>query len=187
MDSGPPIDKMGLRSAQMGTISVKDILVQEEALLGKEGGGHVHFSTSMHWERIGLSALFLGSMTRLFEDALAFARQREVFGKNIGKYQAISHALAEIKTELEASRLMVREGGEKLASGKDLAAFAAMCNMYVSEMYKRNTIRLLQIYGAKGYINNSDIERSVRDAAASTIYSGTSEILKNIIAQTLRL
>lgn len=185
--SSEKIEKMGLRSCLMGRLSLDQVQVPASAVLGKPGGGMIQFSQSMTWERIGLSALHIGTMERLLEKTKEYARSRTVFGQPIGKYQAISHQLAELEMMLEAGRLLVYKAAWKLREGQAATVEASLAKLFVSEMYKNQTMNLLQIFGASGYVGNSDIERSVRDAAAATLYSGTSEIQKNIIAKYLKL
>ena len=184
-DSPGKIEKMGLRSCQMGTVNVSNVRVSENAILGKPGGGTVHFTQSMLWERIGLSAIHIGTLHRLLEDAVAYAKGRKVFGKSIDRHQAIGHKLADVKVQLEAARMLVYKAAWLLEEGKNASNAASIAKLYVSEVYKTQTMNLLQVYGAIGYIKNSDIERSVRDSAAATLYSGTSEILKNMISRSM--
>ncbi len=181
------IEKMGLRSCLMGDVSLCDVRVSRKAILGKPGGGTRQFTQSMTWERIGLSAIHIGTMQRLLEKTIDYAKKRKVFGKNIGKYQAVAHQLVDLKVQLEAGRLLVYKAAWQLKEGGNPTVEASAAKLFVSELYKKSTMILLQIFGAIGYVENSDIERSVRDAAGATLYSGTSEIQRNIIAKNLKL
>lgn len=181
------VDKMGLRSVLMGDVIFENTRVSKQQLLGKEGGGAIIFNKSMIWERIGLSALHLGTLTRIFDDAKQYVKGRKSFGQSLNKYQAISHKLVEIKVELEASKLLVFDAALKLQHNKSADLAASITKLKASEIYKKGALEILQIFGANGYINNSHIERTVRDATASTLYSGSSEIQKNLIAGRIGL
>lgn len=185
--SSEKIEKMGLRSCHMGRLSLSNVSVPENSILGKPGGGTRQFTGSMTWERIGLSAIHIGTVQRLLDKTISFAKDRRVFGQSISKYQAIRHQIVDLKVQLEAARLLVFKAAWKLKEGQNANTSASVAKLFVSEMYKMQTMNLLQIFGALGYVENSDIERSVRDAAASTLYSGTSEIQKNIIASSLKI
>ncbi|MFT4664331.1 MAG: alkylation response protein AidB-like acyl-CoA dehydrogenase [Polaribacter sp.] len=185
--TGEAVEKMGLRSCLMSKVLLNDITCSPEAVLGKPGGGMRQFSESMTWERIGLSAIHMGTVQRLLEQTIAYAKERKLSGQAISKHQSIAHQLVEVKVQLEAARNLVYKAAWKLSEGKTANEAASIAKLYASEMYKKQTMHLLQIHGAIGYINNSDIERSIRDAAAATLYSGTSEIQKNIIARYLKL
>ena len=180
-------DKMGMRTALMGKIAFQDILVDKEAILGKEGQGSVVFNYAMNWERIGMAALHLGTMRRLLEEFIVFARQRSVGRKTMKSFQAVQHTIAQISTEVEAASLLVYKAAILLEKPNRVHQYAAMAKYKVAELYKNGTAKLLHLYGAQGYVDNHEIERMTRDAAASTIYSGTSEVLLNIIAKWQRL
>jgi len=174
------IDKMGLRSCEMGAVFFEEVLVDAEALLGKEGGGAIIFLKSMDWERIGLSALHIGTLERLLTETETFVKQRKVFGKAIGKFQAIAHKLVDLRVETEATKLLIYKAACTLQQNKSADLLASMAKLKTSELYKNGLLDLLQIFGATGYVGNTDIARTLRDAVASTLYSGSSEIQKNL-------
>jgi alkylation response protein AidB-like acyl-CoA dehydrogenase len=182
-----PVEKMGLVSCLMGEVHFEDLFVESSTLLGKEGGGAMIFNKSMEWERICLGALHLGTMKRLLEQAVDFAKARKSGGKNIGSYQAISHPLANFKARLEGARLLTLNAAWKLDRCESVINDAAICKLSVSETYKDLTIFLTQLYAGQAYRKGHPIEYQLRDAMASTIYSGTSEIQRNIIARNLGL
>lgn len=177
---GQTYTKMGLRTCSIGELILENSTAQ---LLGKEGAGLSIFTTAMNWERIGLSAIYVGTMQRLFEQSLNYAKNRNQGGKKIGDNQAISHKIAEMKTLIHASRLMVNNAAKKLNTDRSVNEFASMCKYFVSENYNKVCQYAIQIHGGNGYMEDYEIERSLRDAQASTIYSGTTEIQKNIIAK----
>ena len=182
------ITKMGLRSCLMGNIIFnKDSVIPESQLLGKEGSGAMIFNKSMIWERIGLSAIHLGSLTRILEETIQFLKQRKVFGSSLSKKQVLAHKLVDIKIELLAARQLVYQAVDLLENKKPADELSSIVKVKVSELYKRSLVDILQLYGAAGYINKHEMERMMRDALASTIYSGTTEIQKNIIGRRMGL
>jgi alkylation response protein AidB-like acyl-CoA dehydrogenase len=180
-------DKMGLRTVLMGELTLSDVYVAEEAVLGKIGQGANAFMHSMDWERICLFATHIGTMERLLEQSVAHAKTRKQFGQSIGKYQAISHRIADMRVSLEAARLLIYRGAWNLGRSTGASLDASIAKLFTSEAYVEAALATSQIHGAMGYLTEFGIERMVRDAIGSTIYSGTSEIQRNIIARWLGL
>ncbi|MDF1672835.1 MAG: acyl-CoA dehydrogenase [Vicingaceae bacterium] len=175
--------KMGLRTCSIGELILDNSSLDVSQLIGKEGAGLGIFTTAMDWERIGLSAIYVGTMQRLFEQSLAYAKTRTQGDKEIGKNQAISHKIAEMKTTIHSCRIMIYNAAKKLGKERTVSELASICKLYVSESYIKICQNAMQIHGGNGYMEEYEIERCLRDAQASTIYSGTSEIQKNIIAK----
>ncbi len=184
-----PVDKVGLRTAAMGDIECTDVFVETEQIVGKVGIGGPIFSRSMEWERIGLGACHLGTMQRLLEQVVSFCKARKSSGQAIAKYQAVSHQIADLKTQLEAARLMIYHSAWKLEQKQHVSTDASMAKLFVSETFKEMTIKLMQIYAGSGFRcdNDLDIERMLRDSLAATLYSGTSEVQRNLIAMGMNL
>ncbi len=180
---GQTFSKMGLRTCSIGELILENLSVSKSNILGEVGAGFGIFTTAMDWERIGLSAIYVGTMQRLFEQSVEYSKNRIQGGNTIGKYQAISHKIAEMKTAITACRLMIQNASKKLGKERCVSELASMCKLFVSENYIKVCENAMQIHGGNGYMEEYDIERSLRDAHASTIYSGTSEIQKNIIAK----
>ncbi|UUM21450.1 acyl-CoA dehydrogenase family protein [Mycoavidus sp. SF9855] len=187
IDLSPPLEKMGLRTAQMGRITLKDCRVPADAILGREGRGVKVFESAMEHERGCILATALGSMRRRLEACITHARTRHQFGQPIGKNQAVSHRIADMKVNLDAARELVYRVGRLKDAGKDATLEAACAKLFVSETYTKFSIDALRIYGAQGYLAESPTERGLRDSIASVIYSGTSDIQRNIIAAELGL
>lgn len=179
------IDKMGVRTCQMGTITFDKLLISETAVLGREGGGGIIFNQSMDWERICLGAIHIGAMTRMLKATVQFVNERKSGGKAIGKNQAISQQLADLKVQLEAARLMTYQSAWAIGQKKNVSLEAASTKLFVSETYKNLATKIFQIHGGLAFRENHEAERMVRDAMGSTIYSGTSEIQKNIIIKLM--
>lgn len=180
-------DKLGLRTSPISELIFEDVYVPASAVLGKVGGGASHFVHSMDWERICLFAGHVGTMERLLEQTVAHARTRKQFGQPIGKFQAVSHKLADMKVRLEAARLLVYKAASELEHSKKVSLSAAIAKLFVSESLVKAALDAVQIFGGYGFMVEYEVERLLRDAVGSTIYSGTSEMQRNIIARWLGL
>jgi alkylation response protein AidB-like acyl-CoA dehydrogenase len=179
---GQKLDKMGLRTSPMGELVLEDCEVPEENLLGQVGSGPTIFSASMEWERICIVASKIGAMQRLLELSTRYAKERQQFGQPIGKFQAIAGKIAEMEVRLETSRLILYKAAWLKKTGRHPLREASITKLHVSEAYIQTCLDALQIHGGYGYMTETQIERELRDALAGTIYSGTSEIQKVIIA-----
>jgi alkylation response protein AidB-like acyl-CoA dehydrogenase len=182
-----PMHKMGLRTSPMGEVSFDGCEVPEENLLGSPGAGSAIFTTSMDWERTCILASALGTMQRQLERCIAYAKERTQFGQPIGKFQAVSHRIVEMKLRLETARLLLYKVGWLKAQGKRTAMESAMAKLYLSQCFLDSSLDAVQIHGGYGYSEEYEFERELRDAVGGRIYSGTSEIQKNIIAGSLGL
>lgn len=182
-EAGKPLDKMGLRTLQNSELIFMDCHVPTAARLGKEGLGSTMFGYIMEYERILIFASIVGTMRHVIETTIAYAKARKQFGKPIAEQQVISHKLADMQLDLELSKLMLYKAAWKKSTGKTALREAAMCKLTVSEAMKRVCLEAVQIHGAYGYMHEYDVEHELRDALGSTIYSGTSEIQRNIIAR----
>ena len=179
------IPKLGMRTVPMGEIAFEDCTLPLDALLGREGRGAEVFQTSMEWERGSILAAALGAMRRQLEQCVEFARKRKQFGKPIGKFQAVAHRLVDMKLRLETARPLVYKIGRLKELGRDASVEAALAKLHVSECYVQNSLDAVRIFGARGFTSELGVERELRDAVGGLIYSGTNEIQKNIIAQSL--
>ena len=180
-------DKMGLRTSPMGEISLHNCLVPVESRLGPEGAGMAIFNSSMEWERSCLFASIVGAMRRQLEACTGYARSREQFGQPIGKFQGVSGKVADMYVRLEAARSLVYRCAWLKQQGRSAPAEAAAAKLFTSEAWVRSSQDAIQLHGAWGYLKDAEIERDLRDAVASTIYSGTSEIQRVILARMLGL
>lgn len=181
------IPKMGVRTVPMGEIAFEDCALPIDALLGREGRGAEVFNGSMEWERGAILAATLGTMRRQLERCIEHARRRRQFGKPIGKFQAVAHKIVEMKLRLETCRPLVYKIGWLKARGRDATMEAALAKLHVSDCFVKSSLDAVQVFGAAGFVTENGIERDLRDSVGSTIYSGTNEIQRNIIAQMLRL
>ncbi len=185
--AGQKFEKLGLRTSPIGEVVLNDVFVPDEAVIGRPGGGTMIFNQSMEWERICLVGCHLGTMEHLLEQAIDYARTRRQFGQPIGKNQAISHRIADMKMRLEASRLLTYRAAWKLDRVRNLAIDASMAKLFTSESLVKSALDTIQILGGYGFMVEYDVERTLRDSIASTIYSGTSEMQRNMIAAWLGL
>jgi alkylation response protein AidB-like acyl-CoA dehydrogenase len=181
------LDKMGLRTSPMGEIVLDDCVVPASSRLGPEGGGMGIFNSSMAAERSCILASAVGSMQRQLEACVAHARTRRQFGQAIGKFQSISGKVADMYLRLEAARLLIYRAAWLGQQGKSALAEAAAAKLFTSEAWVQSSLDAIQVHGAYGYMKESGIERDLRDAVAGTIYSGTSEIQRVILARMLGL
>lgn len=179
--------KMGLRTSPMSGISFNECVVPAENLIATVGSGMMVFNHSIEWERSCILASVVGTMERQLEECIAFAKERKQFGQAIGKFQAISHKIADMKLRLESCRLLLYRLGWLMAQGKPTAMHASMVKYHISESFVQSSLDAVQIHGGLGYMKETLIERDVRDSLASRIYSGTSEVQKNVVARYLGL
>jgi isovaleryl-CoA dehydrogenase len=182
-----PIDTMGGR--ETNTVYFNDCEVPEEQLLGEPDQGWTQLMAGLNTERLILAATMLGIGQRAFDDALAYAKERKQFGRPIGSFQALQHRFADLATELEAARLMTRWVASLNDEDPDrmLPKEASMVKLFVTETAQRVALEGMQMMGGYGYSSEYDMERLVRATLVSTIYGGTSEIQRGIIAKTLGL
>jgi alkylation response protein AidB-like acyl-CoA dehydrogenase len=184
---GPPLEKMGLAGAPMSELFLDDCEVSEEQVLGRPGGGMGVFSTSMEWERGCILASTVGTMQRQLERCIAYAREREQFGQPIAGFQAVSHRIVDMKVRLETARLLLHRLGSLMEQGEATPMDSAMTKLHLSECFVQSSLDALQIHGGYGYMKEYELEQDVRDAIGSRIYSGTSELQRNIVARYLGL
>jgi alkylation response protein AidB-like acyl-CoA dehydrogenase len=184
---GRPIEKMGLRTSPMSELAFEDCTVPLDALLGRVGGGTRVFASSMEWERGCLLASQLGGMQRQLEACIAYAQTRRQFRRPIGKFQSVANRIVDMKVRLETSRLLLYRVGWLKSEGREAVLDAAMAKLYLSEALVQSSLDAIQIHGGYGYTTEYEVERDLRDAIGGRIYSGTSEIQRNIIAAQLGL
>ncbi|MEV4824665.1 acyl-CoA dehydrogenase family protein [Micromonospora sp. NPDC049274] len=174
--------KSGLRSTPMGEVTLTGCRVPVDNLLGREGDGYSIFTSTIEWERCFMFANQVGVMERILEDCVRHARGREQFGRPVGANQAVSHRIADMKVRLELAKLMIYKVGWLKQQGKIALAEAAIAKLFISESHVQAALDAMQIHGARGYLAEFGVERELRDALGGTIYGGTSEIQREVIA-----
>ena len=179
---GRKLHKMGLRTSPMAEIALQDCEIPVENLLGKEFGGQAVFTSSMEWERICILASHLGAMQRIMETCVKYAKERKQFGEPIGKFPAIANKIADMDVRLETGRLVLYKAAWMKSQGRHPLREASIAKLYVAEACVKSCLDAIQLHGGYGYMTEYELERELRDAIAGTIYSGTSEVHRVIIA-----
>lgn len=184
---GPAWDKMGLETAGTAPIYLDGVRVPSWRRVGAEGGGARLFQHSMAWERCCLLAAFSGAMEAELEECLAYARQRQQFGRPIAKNQAVSHRIVGMKQRLDAARLLLYRACWAHDTGADATVEISLAKLAISEAAVQSSLDAIGIHGGAGYIRGVGVERRLRDAVPTTIFSGTSDIQRELIAARLGL
>jgi len=177
--------KMGLHSSLTAEITLEDCRVPADNLLGEEGKGASIAFHCLDYSRIGIAAQAVGLSQRALEEGLNYARQRQAFGKKIAEFEAIQFMLADCAMQLEAARLLTYRAADLFDRNKPFSKEASMAKLYASEAANRIAYQALQIHGGYGYSSEFEIERIYRDARVLSIYEGTSEIQRLVIARHL--
>jgi isovaleryl-CoA dehydrogenase len=182
-----PIDTMGGR--ETNHLYFTDVEAPESAVLGQVDQAWTQLMAGLNVERLILAATQLGIAQRVFDDLIVYVKEREQFGRPIGSFQALQHRIADMATEIEAGRLMTRWVASLVDEDPDrmLPREASMVKLFVTETARRAALEGMQMMGGYGYASEYDMERLVRTTLVSTIYGGTSEIQRNIIAKTFGL
>jgi alkylation response protein AidB-like acyl-CoA dehydrogenase len=178
-------EKMGQLSSPSVEIVLNDCEVPVENRLGEEGHGLKIALGTLDGGRIGIGALAVGLAQGALDESVKYAKQRRAFGKAISEFQGIQWMLADMQTEIEAARGLVYYAAWLKDAGKRLGSMASKAKLYASEMVNRVVYKAVQIHGSVGYSRETDVERMYRDARVTTIYEGTSEVQRMIIARDL--
>jgi acyl-CoA dehydrogenase len=181
------LEKMGWHSSDTGEISFSDVEVPAENLLGEENGGFKLIMANFAWERLLMAIGAVGAMQRLIEVSVAYAQEREAFGRPIGKFQAIRHQVAEMATLAETSRALTYNALRLFHEGQNPIQEVSMAKLLTQRAVLDIADQALQIHGGYGYMREYGIERAVRDARLGPIGGGTDEIMKEIIGKTMGL
>ncbi|MBY8876307.1 acyl-CoA dehydrogenase family protein [Actinacidiphila acidipaludis] len=184
---GEPLAKMGLRTSPLSEVVFDGLRVPAAHRVGNEGAGFLILDHVMKREILFSFSLTLGEMDDRLERVIRYAKTRRQFGEAIGRFQGVSHRIADMKIAVESSRKWLADTGAKVEAGRDAALDIAATKTVVSEANKATALDAMQIFGGQGYLTGTGIEREVRNAVAGTIYSGTSEIHRNRIAALLGL
>jgi alkylation response protein AidB-like acyl-CoA dehydrogenase len=180
---GAKEDKLGIRSSDTHSIMYNDVKVPKENRIGDDGFGFTFAMKTLSGGRIGIAAQALGIAGGAYELALAYAQQREAFGKPISKHQAIAFKLAQMATDIEAAKLMVYRAAWLKDQNMDYSQASAMAKLYASEVAMKHTVEAVQIHGGYGFVKEYHVERLMRDAKITQIYEGTSEVQQIVISR----
>jgi len=183
--SGKKENKMGMRASETAELIFNDCRVHESQVLGKIGDGFVQSLKILDGGRISIAALSLGIALGAYEAALQYSKERHQFNQPISSFQAISFKLADMATEIEASRLLIDQASFLKNEGKPVNRESAMAKLYASEVAVRVANEAVQIFGGYGFIKDFPVEKYYRDVKLCTIGEGTSEIQKLVIARSI--
>src|SRR5881296_1138369 len=183
--SGKKEDKLGWRASDTRELIFQDAIVPKENVLGPVNNGFRQFLHTLDGGRIGIAALSLGIAEGAFEECLAYTSTRKQFGKPVASFQGVHFALADLATEIEASKQLVYHAAWLKQTGRPFKPEAAMAKLYASELCMRATIKAVQLHGGYGYTTEYPVERMMRDAKICEIGEGTSEIQRIVIARQL--
>lgn len=175
--------KTGLKTLPMGTLTFEDCWVPEDRRIGPEGSGAQLFQAVLDWERAFILAPHVGAMSRQLNDCVIFARKRKSFGKPIIDHQSVANRIADMSVRLETSRLLLEQAARTYDADAPLTSLAAMCNLHLSEAFLASSIDAVRTFGGAGYLGTSQASLDVNDALGGVIYSGTSDVIRQIISK----
>lgn len=178
-------NKLGCRASDTAQLSFENLEVPAENLLGNEDEGFINALQVLQGGRISIAAMALGLAEGAFEAALKYSKEREQFGQTISEFQGIQFKLADMKTMIEASRMLVYRAAYLKDQGKDVSYEASLAKLYASEIAVKITEQAIQIHGGYGFTKDFPVEKFYRDVKLTTIGEGTSEIQRLIIARTI--
>jgi acyl-CoA dehydrogenase len=179
------LDKMGMRASDTAELSLQDCPVPALNLLGEEGRGFHQLAAGLQRERIMAAVLALSGAAQALEDTLAYVRERHAFGEPLAAKQALRHRLADMATEIAAARHLVYHAASLYTAGRDCVMEVSMAKLFATEVANRVAYQAVQLHGGYGYMSEFPVERFFRDVRLWTIASGTSEIMREIVAKRL--
>jgi alkylation response protein AidB-like acyl-CoA dehydrogenase len=177
--------KMGIRGSETAVVHLNDVFVPAEHLLGQRGQGLEVCLCGLNGGRIGIAAQATGIAEACLEEMIHYARTREQFGRPIGMFQAIGEMVAQSAVDLEAAKLLTWRAAAQADTGNLERTDSSMAKLFASECANRIAYRAVQVHGGTGYVNESRVEQLYRDARITSIYEGTSEIQRFVIAREL--
>lgn len=182
---GAKENKLGIRGSDTHTLMFNDVKVPKENRIGEDGFGFKFAMKTLSGGRIGIAAQALGIASGAYELALAYSQERKAFGKEISKHQAIAFKLADMATEIEASRLLCLKAAVLKDKHENYELASSMAKVFSSETAMRTTVEAVQIHGGYGFVKEYHVERLMRDAKITQIYEGTSEIQRMVISRSI--
>jgi alkylation response protein AidB-like acyl-CoA dehydrogenase len=179
--------KMGIRGSDTHSLMFTDVKVPKENRIGEDGFGFKFAMKTLSGGRIGIAAQALGIAAGAYELSKAYSKERQAFGKEIFKHQAIAFKIADMATEIDAARLLVHRAAADKDAGRNYDTSGAMAKLFASEVAMRHTVEAVQIHGGYGYVKEYHVERLMRDAKITQIYEGTSEIQRVVISRNVMM
>jgi alkylation response protein AidB-like acyl-CoA dehydrogenase len=186
-ERGRNLEKVGLKAQDTSELFFDNVPVPKENLLGEEGSGFVSLMTNLPQERVSIAAIAVAACEHILELCLDYAKQREAFGRPIGKFQHNRFLLAEMATEVHIARVFVNDCVLKLNAGEVDTALASMAKWWTTELQKKLVDQAVQLHGGYGYMLEYPVARAFVDSRIQTIYGGTTEVQKEIIGRMLGL
>jgi alkylation response protein AidB-like acyl-CoA dehydrogenase len=186
-ERGRNLEKLGLKAQDTAELFFDNVAVPKKNLLGEEGSGFVSLMQNLPQERVSIAAIAVAAIEHVLDLTLAYVKEREAFGKPIGKFQHNRFVLAEMATEAHIARVFVNDCILKLNAGQVDASLASMAKWWTTELQKKIVDQGLQLHGGYGYMTEYPIARAYADSRIQTIYGGTTEIQKEIIGRSLGL
>ncbi|MFW2405975.1 MAG: acyl-CoA dehydrogenase family protein [Gammaproteobacteria bacterium] len=183
--AGPVQTKMGVNGSPLSEITLTECFVPEANRLGPEGAGASIFNHSMEWERSFIFASHVGAMERQLDEAIEYSSERRVYGQRIREFQSVSNRLADMKLRLETSKLLLYRCAWLKNTDESMMLDAALTKLHLSESFVESSIDAVRVHGGVGYLRQHGVERDLRDAMGGVIYSGTSDIQRQLIAKLL--
>jgi len=181
------LEKHGWHSSDTGEIAFTDVEVPDEHLLGEENGGFQLIMANFAWERLLMAAGAIGAMDRMIELSIAYAQERQAFGRPIAGFQAIRHKIAEMATKTAAARTLTWDTLRRFEEGEEVVREVSMAKLFTQRTLVEIADEAVQIHGGYGYMKEYEVERALRDARLGPIGGGTDEIMKEIIGKTYGL
>ncbi|HWO88513.1 MAG TPA: acyl-CoA dehydrogenase family protein [Gemmatimonadales bacterium] len=182
---GKPEDKMGLRASNTVAVTFEQLHLPPDALLGEEGRGFSYALSALDGGRLGVAAQACGIARSALQHAVRYATERRQFERPIAEFQAVQFKLADMATQLAAARSLLLEAARRRDAGEDVTLYASMAKLFASDMVMRVTSDAVQIFGGYGYMRDYPVEKLMRDAKVISIYEGTDEIQRVVIARQL--
>jgi alkylation response protein AidB-like acyl-CoA dehydrogenase len=185
--AGEPFAKLGMEGCEAGTVAFQNCFVEAASMLGAEGQGSAVFQDSMGWERACLFAMYLGVQDRLIEVCVEHARGRRQFGRQLSEFQSVSNRIVEMKLRVESARLLLYRACWAMDTGKPAVLVTALSKLATTEGAVASGVDAVQLLGGRGYLRGHSVEAALRDAMGGTIFSGTSDIQRQLVAMELGL
>ena len=182
---GPKENKMGIRGSDTHSLMFADVKVAKENRIGEDGFGFKFAMKTLTGGRIGIAAQALGIASGAYELALQYSNERKAFGKTISQHQAIQFKLADMATNIEASRLLCLKAAWLKDQKQDYGLASSMAKLFASQTAMEVTTEAVQIHGGYGYVKEFHVERLMRDAKITQIYEGTSEVQRIVISREI--
>jgi len=182
---GEKEDKMGIRGSDTHTLLFNDVKVPKANRIGEDGFGFKFAMKTLSGGRIGIAAQALGIAAGAYELSKSYSKERQAFGKEIYKHQAISFKIADMATDIDAARLLVMRAASDKDNGRNYDTSGAMAKLFASEVAMKHTVEAVQVHGGYGYVKEYHVERLMRDAKITQIYEGTSEVQRIVISRNV--